>query len=376
MEIYFLVILSCFLLSVFKLPKPVEYIALLLIAVFLCFGYMTGTDWISYEKYYIDKEFASEIAKTREFGYFYLQTLIGNLGVDFWTFHITTKVLVFLSLVYFVKYFKVNVFLFLALFLPEIGFYLFIDCPFRNLIALGFSLLAYTRLYENKPISYFILVFIAINFHVSAIIMILVYFIYRKDFKISFVLVLAAVVYTSAFNADFLIKKIYVPLINLIPAIGDRLVGYFFNADFKANSINLGAFIRLFVLFILLLFKQTIVQKGEKYASFFNLSILLLLIYPLGISMKILQRFPLFLFPVYILGIIYLLKSFEIKMNMYLLTAFFVALSFLQTYNIITADFRYVPYSNYLYHLNKNDLPDIEYRYQYNRKHSPYRNNK
>jgi hypothetical protein len=206
--------------------------------------------------------------------------------------------------------------------------------------------------------------------------MILVYFIYRKDFKISFVLVLAAVVYTSAFNADFLIKKIYVPLINLIPAIGDRLVGYFFNADFKANSINLGAFIRLFVLFILLLFKQTIVQKGEKYASFFNLSILLLLIYPLGISMKILQRFPLFLFPVYILGIIYLLKSFEIKMNMYLLTAFFVALSFLQTYNTITADFRYVPYSNYLYHLKKKDLPDIEYRYQYNRKHSPYRNNK
>jgi hypothetical protein len=357
------------------MPKSVKNTALVLIAVFLCFGYTTGTDWYNYELFYNNVKLSEETAKSREFGYFLLQNFAIKLGFDFWIFHITLKVLVFAALIYFIRYFKVNVFLFLAIFIADIGLYLFIDCPFRNLIALGFSLIAITKLFDNKPVSYFIFVFLAVNFHVSAIIMVLVYFIYKKNIQTLFVLIAAVLIYTISFNIDFLITKIYLPLANASPIIAERLGSYFNDSRFIADKINTGTIIRLFVLFILLLFKQRIIESDDKKALYiYSISILLLLIYPLGISMKILQRFVLFLFPFYTLGILYLLKSLKIKTNLYLIGSFFVLLSFLQTYNTITTDFRYVPYTNYLYsHVIKRESPSMEYRYQYNRKHSPYK---
>lgn len=373
MFIYFAVILFCFLLSTVKLPKSIENSALILIAFFLCFGYTTGTDWYAYEQFYNNRLLAIESSKTGEFGYFYLQTLIGGLGVGFWIFHIAIKLLVFYSLISFVRRFDINLFLFLALFIPEAGLYLFIDCPFRNLIALGISLIAYNKLFDNKTLSYFIYVFIAMTFHVTAIIMIPIYFVYKKDIKITFAIISTVIIYSFAFNIDFLISNIYTPLIKISPTLGERLEGYLFDSRFISDKINAGSFIRLFILFILLLFKEKIIS-GDKYRSYIlNLSILFLIFYPLGVSLKVFQRFTLFLFPFYTLSILYLLKSLEIKTNKYILTMFFVLFSFMQTYKTVSMDFRYVPYTNYMIHSIKQDFQSIDYRYQYNRKHSPYK---
>jgi len=376
MLIYLAVILFCFLLAFFKMPRSIENIALVAIAFFLCFGYMTGTDWYNYELFYYDIELANKILKTREFGYFITQSFFSKIGVDFWTFHIVAKLLVFGAMIYFIRYFNVNVFLFLGIFLADIGFYLFIDCPFRNLIALGFGLIAFTYLFENKPINYFVLVFIAMTFHLSAIIMVFVYFIYKKNIKTIYVIIAATVLYVIAFNMDFLTEYIYKPLEELFPIIKERFTSYLKDEKFVSESINIGSFIRLAVLFILLLFKDIIVSDSEKSKYIFNIGIILLLIYPFGVSFKIFQRFPLFLFPFYVLAILYLLKTVKIKANLYILGAFFMLLSFFQTYNTVTADFRYVPYTNYIYYWSKKDFPPIEERAYYNKKHSPYKNKK
>jgi len=363
-------------LAFFKMPRSIENIALVAIAFFLCFGYMTGTDWYNYELFYYDIELANKILKTREFGYFITQSFFSKIGVDFWTFHIVAKLLVFGAMIYFIRYFNVNVFLFLGIFLADIGFYLFIDCPFRNLIALGFGLIAFTYLFENKPINYFVLVFIAMTFHLSAIIMVFVYFIYKKNIKTIYVIIAATVLYVIAFNMDFLTEYIYKPLEELFPIIKERFTSYLKDEKFVSESINIGSFIRLAVLFILLLFKDIIVSDSEKSKYIFNIGIILLLIYPFGVSFKIFQRFPLFLFPFYVLAILYLLKTVKIKANLYILGAFFMLLSFFQTYNTVTADFRYVPYTNYIYYWSKKDFPPIEERAYYNKKHSPYKNKK
>lgn len=373
MLIYITVILFCFLLSAFKLPKSIENSALILIALFLCFGYMTGTDWISYEKYFNDVTFGERMLSSRESGYFFIQSIVKSMGIEFWPFHITVKVLIFIVFVYFVRRFEVNIFLFLALFIPESGLYLFIDCPFRNLIAMGFALIALNYLFDKKTMAFFLFSVLAILFHISAVVLILVYFIYKVDIKTHIVLIATVIIYVIAFNADFLIKTIYLPLTNISPMIHDRLRSYFLDSEFIANTVNIGTYIRLFVLLILLLFKNQIISGDERRAYIYNLSIIFLLLYPLGVSMKILQRFSLYLYPFYILSIIYLLKSVKISTNRYLLYSFFVLLSFFQTYNLVTRDFRYVPYSSYIEHWIRNDFPDIEYRYNYNRKHSPYR---
>ena len=373
MLIYITLILFCFLLSAFKLPKSIENSALILIALFLCFGYMTGTDWISYEKYFNDVSFGERMLSTRESGYFFIQSIVKSWGIEFWTFHITVKVLIFIVLVNFIRRFEANVFLFLTLFIPESGLYLFVDCPFRNLIGVGFGLIAFNYLFKKKTAAFFVFSILATLFHLSAVVLFLVYFIYRVNIKTHIVLIATVIIYIVAFNADFLIKTIYLPLTNISPVIHDRLKGYFLDSDFIANTVNIGTYIRLFVLLILLLFKNQIIAGDERRSYVYNLAIIFLFFYPLGVSMKIMQRFSLYLYPFYILSIIYLLKSVQINMNRYILYSFFVLLSFFQTYNLVTRDFRYVPYSNYIDHWIRKDFPDIEYRYNYNRKHSPYR---
>lgn len=373
MFIYFSVILFCFLLSTIKLPKSIENSALLLIAFFLCFGYMTGTDWYLYEQYYNNEKLSEEIAKSREFGYFLLQNFIENLGIDFWIFHIAVKLISFYFLIKFIRYFNLNIFLFLAFFIPNVGLYLFIDCPFRNLIAFAFVLLAYNKLFENKTIHFFIYTAIAVSFHLSAFFAVIIYFIYKKEIKYSFAIASALIIYSVAFNIDFLVTNIYIPLTKAIPILDERLKGYFLDSHFTTNTINAGSFIRVLILIIFLVFKETIVN-GDKIRSYiYNLSILYLLVYPLGISMKIIQRFLLFLSPFYTMSIIYLLTSMKVKGNKYILSLFFIAFSFWQTYSMITVDFRYIPYTNYMYYWAKRSLPDIKYRHHFNPTHSPYK---
>ncbi|NLO71924.1 MAG: EpsG family protein [Porphyromonadaceae bacterium] len=376
MLIYLSVILFCLILAFFKLPKFVENGALILIAVFLCFGYMTGTDWYNYEIYYNNIDIAEKILKNRESGYLIVQSFFSRIGVDFWVFHIAVKLLVFIALIYFLKIFDVNIFFFLVFFIPFAGFYLFIDCPFRNLIAFGFSLIAFRKLFENKHISFFVFTFLALLFHISALFLIFTYVIYKRDFKVLFIIITTVIIYSLAFNAKFIINKIYLPLIEISPVINARLGGYVVDSRYITDSINLGSFLRLFIILIMVIFKNIIVGESKFRLYIFNLGILYLILYPLGISMKVIQRIIIYISPFFVLGILFLLKSFKIKSNRYLMGLFFVLFTFWQTYSLVTVDYRYVPYSNYLYHWVKKDFPSIEYRRDYNKKKSPYKKKK
>lgn len=376
MLIYFSVIIFCFLLSTVRLPKYLENSALILIALFLCFGYMTGTDWYSYESYYNNVKLSQEVEETREFGYFLLQTLSIKLGLDFWEFHILIKLLVFLSLINFVRWLKVNIFLFLALFIPTIGLYLFVDCPFRNLIAFGFSLIAFKKLFQNQIMGFLIYTFIAINFHISALFLLLIFFIYKIELKNSIIVITTIIIYSIAFNTEFLITKLYLPLVKIFPEIDERISGYLVNNDFISNTMNLGSYIRLFIILIFIFFKNNSVQGGKYSSYIFNLSIIFLMLYPLGISVKIIQRIALYLSPFFALGIIYLLRSLQIRTNIYILSLFFILFSFWQTYSLVTVDFRYIPYTNYIPYFCKKDFPSMEYRYKYNKTVSPYKHKK
>ena len=259
MLLYLSVILLCFLLAFFKMPKFAENGALIIIAVFLCFGYMTGTDWYNYETYYNHTNIAEAALKNRESGYLTIQKIFSRVGVDFWVFHIAVKLLVFIALIYFVKKFNVNVFLFLAFFIPFAGLYLFIDCPFRNLIAFGFSLIALSKLFDNKHISFIAFTMLALLFHISSSFLILIYLIYKKDFKVFFIIIATVLIYSLAFNAKLIINKIYVPLIEINPVIKERLGGYVVDYRYITNSFNLGSLLRLFIIMLMIVFKHTIV---------------------------------------------------------------------------------------------------------------------
>ncbi len=373
MLIYFSVIILSLILSMFKLPKAIENIGLLIIGIFLCAGYMTGSDWYNYEQYYTNPDYLDQLKKL-EVGYVFLQSFFSNLGVEFWIFHISVKLLVFFAIVRFVRYFKLNIFLFLAFFIPETGLYLFIDCPFRNLIALGIALIALMLLFDKKTLWFFIFTAIALLFHLSALVLIPIYFLYKKNINTLFILIAGLVLYLLAYNVEFLMKSLFLPLTKISPVISERLKYYFINTRYVSDEIGLGVFIRFFVLLILLLFKETIIAGDTKRQYFFNLTVLFLLLYPFTLTVKIFYRFSLFLIPFYISSIVLMITSFKTYTNKLLLYSFFILLYFKQTFSLVTYDYRYVPYTNYIIYYYSKDLPSIDYRELYNHKHSPYRN--
>jgi len=368
MIIYFLLLIFCLLLSCLKLSRQTENVALAIITVFLCFGYTTGTDWFSYEIFYYDRDLANHLRESREIGYYLFQTLFYRLGVSFWTFHIGVKVIVFLLLVRFVRLFEVNIFLFLVFFLPTAGFYLFIDCPFRNLIAFGISLIAVEKLIHKKNIQFFLLVLLAMSFHTSAIIMLLVYILFNAKISSRTWVIVVVTSFILAFRMDFIIENVFVPLSNAIPAIEERLLPYFLDYSFR-GELGFGLIVRLLSFGMLITWRKKIQQHFGGNEFIFNMVFLFFVLFPWGMSMKILQRFYLYLIPAFIIGTLFLLRSLKRDWKWYFIYAFFVLFGFVQTLNLVTHDHRYVPYTNYLFF---DRSKDIETRRQHNIRLSPY----
>jgi hypothetical protein len=365
MIIYFFLLFFCLLLSSLKLSRGVENIALAIIAFIICFGYTTGSDWRQYERVY-NYNINHEVF---EYGYMLVQNFFRYIGVSFWNFHIGVKLIVFCLLIRFIRLFEVNIFLFLLFFLPDIGYYLFIDCPFRNLIALGISFLSIEKLMEKKNIQYFLLVFFAMSFHTSALIMVPIFFIKKMHVKPIILLILVLLSYTLAFQIEFLLSSIYLPLSKIYPTVDKRLLLYFLDKDFIENRFNIGSIFYLFTFALLLIYRNRIAILAGKKKYIQTLSFLFLLIYPFGISLKIFQRFYLFTFPFFILSILYLIKSLKRTWMSYLVAFFFVLFSFFQNYKNITNDYKYIPYTHYLFFPED----DFRYREQYNKINSPYK---
>ena len=101
MFFYILSIFWCFFSFIFKRLRTSSRWYLLtmsMLCVFLCFGYMTGSDWRSYEPMYdnvsIDNLFYDYYWEP---GYYIWMLLFKVFHLNFWFFFITTKVLVFLA---------------------------------------------------------------------------------------------------------------------------------------------------------------------------------------------------------------------------------------------------------------------------------------
>ena len=86
MLVYFIPILVILLFSV-SITKSEKKKRNLIIALmlFLCFGYMTGSDWRSYEQCYHD----GFLLRLTEPGYMWLSNRCSEIGIPFWLFHIS-----------------------------------------------------------------------------------------------------------------------------------------------------------------------------------------------------------------------------------------------------------------------------------------------
>lgn len=370
----FLLLLCSGFTPVLKRNKEWIILVFTLLALFFCFGYMTGSDWRSYETYY-DYLSSSDFLEgvLLEPGYKIYSFFFESIGFSFWVYFIVTKLLLFGSVVYFIHKLssKYSYLFCVTFFFFYFGVFLFIDNPMRNFIAVGISLFSYKYLINRQLFRYVLIVLLATSFHISAFLLLFIYFLYplnlsKKTLAINYIL----------FNFLFILTFRYfvIELINLfsfIPLVEYKMKAYFIEGNgLTQNSLFSIGFLFQLIVFILFLLKKESIENFKFGKLIFLGSILYLFLYRIGLTIEIFYRFQLYLSLLYSVGICLLLwtiYNYKLRLLYFSFIASFLLVTLIQT---ITSSEKYVPYTNYIQYMFED--MSFEERSQYNTIHSPY----
>lgn len=374
MFIYFFVaFVLIFLHNNSGIPKKAQLVFLFFVAMFLCGGYMCGSDWRGYEEDYTEESI------TYEPGYYFLAKIARQLGFGFWGFEILLK---FVCLVFFYKYINRhcynNKYLCMLFYFSFYAIYLFIDGPLRNLCAITLFIIA-LDVYERSKTSAIIISLVGMLFHSSSIIS-CVYFIARIiSEKKNIGTVIYVAVYVLALFVSFQ-GSMLVELANqttigqlLFAEKLDRYVVKGFSAASTVSSpTSLGELLRTFFFFLVLSRRKQIEAIKEGKTLFFG-AMIYFIISKLAASMDVLMRFECYFSIFYAIALTVMIDVITPSFKKLYKTSFIV-LSLMFTYTTTTTDYRFVPYSNYfVYLIFHQPLPSYNERFNYNFIHSPYK---
>ena len=374
---YFLALLFPFSLFFFKFRHKQVWkkICFCYIVIFLCCGHMTGSDWRAYEIFYGDvtwNNYEQYLLAFEPLFVFFVLTA-KSLGIGFWIFTCLCKILSFVLTYKLIERYTPTKYFYLALmiYVATSSLYLYIDAPFRNMIAISIFLFSIRYIEERKFAKYLLCMLVAIFIHTTALIMLPAYFVAHVKLSnwIYGALYLIALV---AFSFTQQIFDLLGRLFASIPFIMSNIQGYGSDEDFAQNAavFTLGGVIRIIILCLLLYCRQRIMLLKNGIVLF-NLAYMYLLIAILGFYIPIFSRFVHYFAPFYAIVFASLIVSFEYKTR-YAYIVFLLAFVISTMCQTITSSYKYIPYSNYVWSKFKGEELDYDYRSIYNIKHSPY----
>ena len=366
MFVYFFVILLLFganYIDPFGKNVVLKRWVFFLVAFIFCCGYMTGSDWISYELDYYNLDGFKSI----EIGFYILQKLMLFLHVDFWIFSILTKVIILYIVSKIFRRLAYNAYyIAMVLFVIIEGLTILVDFPMRNSIAMAIGLYA-LRYYEEKSIlKYLVISLFAISMHTSALILIPLYFTRLDRIKTKWVVAFFIVFNVALTVVDNSVLSNYFVLLN------DSSLQYYYDHYLSDSNVTFGNGISLsyvlhILFFLLAVVKRHIIEALPMGKTLFMCCVIFPLLYRLGQVIPIFGRFEYYVCVFYFAGVASALRY--IKWYRVLVPILFVYLS-LFTYRTITANYKFVPHTNYFFEFYKK-LP-YHYRDNYNYKNSPY----
>lgn len=344
------------------------------VGIILCFSYMNGSDWRGYEEMYniIDLESPFENVNI-EYGYYMYMLMYRYLTIDFWIFFIITKVIVYIiTIKYILKYQKENVYFTLAFFIGFYGLSLFIDNPMRTLIAGTIILFSFRYIESGRLFNYILIISLASLFHMVSIVMIPIYWLVKKKFDSKSIILIYIVVNVVLWVFDQQFRSLL--LLNTgNEYINSRLAFYF--AENSTGSIytenriiSLGLLVRFF-LFALLIMSRSKIESNFGHV-FFNIVVFDFYFHRLGISIPILGRPEFYVCLPFCIAIVNIANSFNFQSKRFYIS-FLLILTLYSAIKIITFDYKFIPYTNYLSFIFK-EKPSFEERSNYNFYNSPY----
>ncbi len=330
---------------------------------------MTGSDWRQYEK---DFSLMGQGLPIRyESGFIFLNQFFYNLGVGFWPFIIFLKSFSLTILVALGNKLKGFFWLGFALFVANEGLFLFIDNPLRNLVAASFIWLGAIFLADKKYFFFTSCLFLALQFHLSVFVCIPFIIFSRVSFSRSFLILLTLsffILFSSQnliLNSALLLQESF--QISHVPK-------YFFDTNSKyiaGSFFSAGLLIRCFFWLLIIWQGKGLQSEIPAGSIFLSLSCGYLIAVRIGTTVPILERIAMVFSPFFWFSFAYSLKLIR-KSIRNVLVFFLFLFSIVVIYREISSSHKYVPYSNYFFHLMISDELPFSYRNEFNLRESPF----
>jgi hypothetical protein len=341
-------------------------------------GYMTGSDWRSYERMYMALDINNLNYSGRiEYGYYLYMMLAKKLGISFWTYFIITKLIILGVFFKHLKRYGGQLFyLNLALFVALFGLYLFIDNPMRNLIGAAIYLWSFKFIYRREFFKYVFVCAVASLFHLSFLFFIPLYFILNRSFsgtKIVWVYI-AINIFLLVFSEQLILifKDLEIFTMQLYPRFQEQVTKYILDEGLHDNPFGIGTIIKHMMFGIVLYNRKKIINYSKYGNIIFNVTVITLFLYRFIYVWPIILRLviPFTIFYCTSLGAI-IRNTQKYKYNRYAYYLVFIVLAYGTMVNVITGSDKYIPYTNHLSYILDEPLP-YSIRSNYNSKHSPY----
>lgn len=360
---YIIPIISCFILGLFSLNKyekykPIIFNIIVVYSIFIfCCGYMTGSDWKNYELMYNDIEWDNLFSLKKEWFFYFFMALFKMLGFGFFPFLIFCKVLVFIISVNFLKNNTIQPYIPFAIFLSYNVLFLFVDNPLRFMIAIGIVFFSYKYLFDRKFCPFLLIILLSSLFHISALVMIPVYFL--SNYSINRVVLLIIYILGALFLSPDVMFVVIEKLFPTLPIMMGSYYDKILISDYQTFALGKIVFFSFFCL--ILYYKDLVINYSKNGKYIYTLSVLSLLI---GIVVSAIPTFFRIAIYISIFVIISLSIIITSKRN-FLLTAYLVCYFLLSVISTSLTSYVYTPYTNYFFYISKN-LP-YSYRSDYNK---------
>lgn len=371
--LYSLILIFCLSKRLYAIRK-IRILLLCVLCLFLCTGYMTGSDWRPYEALYNNLNNLGDVKSySKEIGFAYLLFFVKKIGIGFWEFWILIKIICFYTIIKYLSFLTNNNYKWAILyFYSYFALFYFIDNPMRNLMSATLFLVSYKYLIERNLVKYICVVLLCSMIHSSSIVFIPLYFLFSKKHELSNK---SIIIICLAFYLLLLIlwnsggRMLVANIVQMVSGFDSRIVYYY--EEFSSSRFISFGFIVVYSLLGLILSQRNYIANKTKYGYFLVcMSMIYVLTYTLGFFIPIMGRLSMFCY-------IPFLSAFSVAIMGLSKVRYFVAVIYVSsffliiTHGTVTRDFRYVPYSTYLEYIGK-PKPSFSARSSYNPLHSPY----
>lgn len=356
----------CFFVDRLKKHSFQRIIAVCFIAIVLCFGYTTGTDWKNYELMYKNPSIWTHF-RDMEIGFLLLVKCFQYITSDFWVFSGFCKIFYLGSLIYLVSQLSSKPWSVVAFSLVFSTLFLIIDCPMRFMLGMAFFCIGAGLFFKKQYFKSFIFGTLSLFFHVTMIIPLFIFLsypLYKKIYELNKIQLVILICLTIIVSMNVWLYRFIFNNVLSILNLAEFKNSYGFIV--QGSLLNLG-FIRNLLLCFMIIFYKDLFRSIKYGQQIFYFAILFFLLEILLRPIPTAFRLGLFYSHFVCIAITALLFNNEhVYMKKYLQvgTCFLFTIILLRS---VYGSYIYYPYTNSIPYLLKGHMSYYE-RLNYNRK--------